>query len=312
MHLAFMRPKQVIPREELEQLCTQFNIGRLKRYRRIKEGNINTNYYVKTDKREYVFRFYTFKDEKEVREEHRILEYLFRKRFPTPQPVVCDHKTHLIWENRPVSCFSFIHGHHLKKLTIRNVKEIAAITAELHLITKDYKTSLAGEGIDAIRKGIKEKKEELITSGFRHAQELIAFLEKELATITFPKTLPRGIVHVDIKNENTLFRHRFESLLDFDNMYEDAFVIDIGSALMWWCTGPKGLNLRKVKAFLDTYREKRPLTKAEEAYITTALRFNLLKQAFKYAYICLPKKRFAEKQAWVFIRMYEIIKHCNI
>jgi len=121
-------------------------------------------------------------------------------------------------------------------------------------------------------------------------------------------TLPRGVVHVDIKKEKTLFKkHHFETLLDFDNCYFDSFVVDIASTIMWWCIENHKINKTKMKQFLKEYSKTRKISKQEQKYILEALRFNLLKQAFKYAYICLPNPKFAEKNSHSFMKTYNSI-----
>jgi len=61
MLLNQIKPKLVIPKTEIKSLCAFFGIGQPRSFYRIKRGNINTNYYVKTSKGEFVFRFYTSK-----------------------------------------------------------------------------------------------------------------------------------------------------------------------------------------------------------------------------------------------------------
>ena len=63
--------------------------------------------------------------------------------------------------------------------------------------------------------------------------------------------------------------------------------------------------------FIKAYSEVRPLTAQELDFLTAAVAFNMLKQAFKYAYICLPKKEFAQKKAYSFIEMYKCLKNLD-
>lgn len=302
-----IEPKLTVPEEELADLCKYFEVGKLMKFFRIKQGNINTNYYVRTSHGEYVMRFYTFKQPEEIEAEHEILDYLYNKGFPTPRPVEKGDKTYDFYKDKPVCCFSYVQGHHLKKIKTTNIKEVARVTAKLHNLTEGFETKkkLEGEGLEVVKETVKKKRNLMVKSDFKDAERFMNFLERELEKIHFPDNLPRGVVHVDIKNENTLFNHKFETLLDFDNCYFDSFIIDIGSSIMWWCTDKNRINAKKAKLFLKEYGKHMLLSEEELAYLLESLKFNMLKQAFKYAYIMLPHREFAEKKAYEFKRLYE-------
>ena len=305
-----MQAKITLGGTEISHLCQTLAIGRKETYRRISIGNINTNYYVKTDKGEFVLRFYSQKTLKEIREEHRLLRFLHKNHFPTPVPV----KDQILrYKGRWVGAFEYVRGKHLRKLYKHDLKEIAQTTAILHSLTRRYEFGNIGEDIGMIRKSLSKKKKELIDSGFNNAKSFCSFLRSELENIRFPTNLPKGVVHVDIKDENVIFyKHHFETLLDFDNAYRDHLVVDIGSCLLWWCTDAEGLDKSRANLFIHEYQKKRKMGVKEKSNINKALLFNALKQAFKYAYICLPKKKYAEKKAYSFIRIYDQLKRQNV
>ena len=308
MLLRQMRPKLTVPPREIDYLCSYYEIGKRQSYGKITIGNINTNYYVRTDNGEYVFRFYTFKEKRHVKEEHRLLHYLYEKGFPTPRPVMRDGDSFVRYKNTIVACFAYERGVHEHKLDKHDFRQVARTTARLHKLSGDYTpgTHLEGEGLEDVKKEIRKRSAELKRAEFTNATQFIKTLKEELEKIRFPHTLPQGIVHVDVKDENVLFyNHKFEALLDFDNAYKDALVIDIGSCLLWWCTSSHdGLDKQRMKIFLAEYENERPLTNTERKYVMDAVRFNALKQAFKYAYVCLPSRRYAEHKAKEFMNIY--------
>ena len=299
-----IKKKDKLQKTEILLASDYFKLGKVRSYIFINKGNINSNYFIVTDKGKYILRAYSFKTEKEIISELELLQFLSYKKFPCPVPVIA--KIYKIGKKN-ICCFKYINGYEQKHITIPTLRAIAKFLAKLHLLTRDYqmKYKREGEGLSVIKMYIKRNKKNILESKFKDAKKFLNYLESEIDCLYFDDDLPKGVVHVDIKKENIISgNNRQISFIDFDNSYLDAFIIDIGSAIMWLCVEKEVFNIKKVKIFLHEYNSVRKLTKKEESFIIESIKFNCLKQAFKYAYICLPKLKFAERFAYYFIKLH--------
>jgi Ser/Thr protein kinase RdoA (MazF antagonist) len=295
--------KPKLSKDDFLRICYDLGLGNLKKTSSFNKGNINSNYLLQTSKGKFAVRCYNFKSEKEIIMELELLGFLYKKRFFSPKPV---SKKVLKIGTKKVCCFGFVEGKYPRN-DLGVIKEVAKLTAKLHNLTTHYKKPFQreGESLETIKRYIKWQGHAIANSKFRDGLKFIQFIDTELQNIRFSHMLQRGIVHVDIKRENILQNKKKMTLLDFDNSYSDFIVVDIGSTIMWWCFDNGRLNEKKVKVFLEEYDKIRIISDLEKSFIAEAIRFNLLKQAFKYAYICLPKLKFAEKNAYYFLECYK-------
>ena len=78
-----------LSKNELESFFSKYNLGKLINYKGIEEGIENTNYFIKTEKGEYILTLY----EKTVEEKDlpffiSLMRNLFDKNFPSPKPII--------------------------------------------------------------------------------------------------------------------------------------------------------------------------------------------------------------------------------
>ena len=303
--------KDKLLKSEIISAAAFFRLGKIISYSLVSQGNINSNYIILTDKGRYILRAYKFKNEEEIISEIDLLNYLSSNHFPCPILIGNIFKT----KRKNICCFKYIEGQELKKVNEKELKGIAKLLAKFHLLTRNYRLKFKreGEGLSVIKHYLEIKKRDILKSKFKDSENFINFLETELKSLNFKNDLPSGAVHVDVKSENVIAGKSGKlNLIDFDNFYLDYFVVDIGSTLMWLCADKEKINLKRAEIFLDEYASHRKLTKNEKRYITESIKFNCLKQAFKYAYICLPRLKFAEHWAYYFIRLYKNIQNQEI
>ncbi|HBB36753.1 MAG: Homoserine kinase [Candidatus Moranbacteria bacterium GW2011_GWC1_45_18] len=305
--------KDKLLKSEITAAAVFFQLGTVFSYSLIGRGNINSNYILLTNSGKYLLRAYKFKTEKEIISELGLLNYLSRKGFPCPIPVGNIYKT----KKKNICCFKYIEGRELKKVTDKKLREIANLMANLHILTRNYhlKNKREGEGLAVIKRYLKNKKGVILKSKFRNSQKFIDFLESEIKKLHFDSNLPSGAIHVDVKAENVILgKDGRLSFIDFDNFYLDSFITDIANAIMWLCVNKdqKKLDRRKAKIFLTEYGAIRKLTKKEIANLHENYKFYCLKGAFKYAYICLPRLKFAERWAYYFVELYKNISKQDI
>jgi homoserine kinase type II len=297
--------KIILKKEQLRKMADFFGLGKIITSKLMKKGNINSNYSLTTKDGKYIIRVYNLKEKHEIDSEIAILKLLGLNGFPCPYPI---GKEYVGPHRKIVRCFNFCTGRMCQIVDTKLLRQTASNLAKLHLLTTNYQPiyKREGEGLACIKKNLETYKKKILRSRFRKKEYFVNILTKQLGTLKFSNRLPRGIVHVDVKKENILIKPDGKiHLLDFDNAYKDAFVIDIGSTIMWLCFDGERLNKKKMRLFLKEYNKVRRITKFEKKYIYSSIEFNLLKQAFKYAYMCLPSLTFAEKNAYHFIKAYQ-------
>jgi len=302
--------KRILPREEIGRAAAYFRTGKVLRAALIRKGVINTNYVLRTKKGRFLLRLYNLSSLESVKDELQLLQHLTERGLRVPQPRKGKRGHVLAFDSFPLCCFHYIEG---KKpvTTAALIKEVGALTGDLHNLTAAYGASYRkeGEGVLPMLRLAEEAREALLRGGFKDAEGFLASIAAGMSEIRFPRSLPEGIIHVDIKEENVLRdRHGALALIDFDNSYRDKLINDVGSCLMWWCMARERLDMSSAGAFLKGYEGRRRLSREERMNIIPAFEFNLLKQALKYAYICLPRKEFAEKKAYYFLRCYQNVK----
>jgi homoserine kinase type II len=300
--------KDKLQKSEIISAVEFFNLGKLLAYTLVKRGNINSNYIIKTSVGKYILRVYKFKTKKEILSELDLLNFLHSKKFPCPNPAGKIYKE----KNKLICCFKYIEGQDPKIIDSKTLQKIARLLANLHVLSKNYKTKYKreGEGLSTIKRYLKNKGGDILKSEFKGGKDFISYLKLELDKLHLDKNVPAGVVHIDVKKENIIVdKNKNFNFIDFDNFYLDYFVMDIGSALMWLCVEREKLNMNKIKMFLEAYESVRKMSKLEKDNLLESIKFCCLKQAFKYAYICLPRLKFAEKMSHYFVRLYKNINN---
>ena len=89
----------------------------------------------------------------------------------------------------------------------------------------------------------------------------IPLIENELEQIefeqTFEQNLPKGLIHIDIHDQNVLFhsnQNQLAAVLDFDDMSFGPFLLDIAMTLSFWCSIGSKFQIDYAKEFLKEYQ----------------------------------------------------------
>ncbi len=88
------------------------------------------------------------------------------------------------------------------------------------------------------------------------------------------KVLPRGVIHADLFRDNTLFEEdKLTGMLDFYCASEGAFILDLAITVNDWCSHDSGeFNRMKLEALLAGYESVRILQESEKGLWNLALR----------------------------------------
>lgn len=276
--------------------------------KKFKAGVLNDNYLAITEKGNYVFRIYNFKNKEQVGFETELLEFLKENNFPSPK-LLADNYNELIgnFNNKPCIFYEFIEGEQLKNITPGIMSQIGEAMAKLHNLSKNFQPSIKKPTWEPeeLKRITAENKNKMLNSGFPRAEELMDFTETELAKYSFPENLPKGITHQDIKPENIIIKdNKIAGIIDFDNSYIGAFLHDITTTIIWVCFQNNELNESLMKELLKGYEKERKLTEEERKYLLPGIKFRLAREVFIGPFVTLHLPELSKERADYFMNLY--------
>ena len=281
-----------VSEKELNDFFSKYNLGKLLGHKGIEEGIENTNYFINTEKGNFILTIYEKRvEEKDLPFFISLMRNLFDKNFPSPKPIINKNGNYISEiSGKKAAVVSFLDGSAKRILNPNDCYEIGINSAKLHLITKD----LAGKrenklSINSWRKIYNKVKKDCS----KIHPNLISVIEKNLDEIekNWPKDIPSGIIHADLFPDNIFFKNnKLSGIIDFYFSCNDFYAFEIAICLNALCFEGKNENLSfnvtKAKKFIDGYSSIRKLTEKEKESLKilcqgAAIRF-LLTRVFDY------------------------------
>jgi len=270
----------------VEEILSNYSIGRLNEFKGIEDGIENTNYFLLVDEKKYILTIY----EKRVKSEDLpffsdLMTGLDKENFRCPVPIKNkDNKTISFYKDKRLMIVSFLEGKAKKILNPNNCRALGREVAHMHLITKNFKIQRQNDlSIKSWRKIFEQVKEKCINIH----RDLPKLIESNLADVekNWPTNLPKGIIHADLFNDNIFFKdEKFNGIIDFYFSCNDFYALEIAICFNALCfDGSKdnlSFNVTKAKNFMDGYSQLRKLNDNEKKSIKvlsqgSALRFLL-------------------------------------
>ena len=273
-------------KENIEEILSNYAIGKLNSFKGIQEGIENTNYFLLVDNKKYILTIY----EKRVKSEDlpffsELMTSLNKASVRCPIPIVNKQKKSITdYNGKKLMIVTYLEGKAKKILTPQNCKSVGIEVAKMHEITKNFKIKRKNNlSINSWRKLFSSVKKECS----KIHQDLPKLIESNLNDVekNWPHDLPKGIIHADLFSDNIFFNNNeFSGLIDFYFSCEDFYAFEIAICFNALCFDgvPKNLsfNVTKAKNFIDGYSSIRKLTDDEKGNIKVlsqgaALRFLL-------------------------------------
>lgn len=255
-----------VPDDEMAAFVARYGIGDLLSAKGIAEGVENSNYLLHTTQGFYILTLY----EKRVNPGDLpffvdLMEHLAARGLNCPQPIR-DSRGEALGQlaGRPAAIVTFLDGLSIRRPTAVHCGELGRGLAELHAAGADFAMerfnalSVAGWRPLAEQAGAAA---DTVSPGL--ARRLLA--EIETHERSWPRDLPRGVIHADLFPNNVFFiKDRLSGLIDFYFACTDAFAYDLAICLNSWCfEADASFNLTKGQALLAGYESVRPLEPAE-------------------------------------------------
>ena len=281
-----------INNRDILNIENQFNIGKIQRYKGIKKGIENTNYFITIKNKKYILTIF------EKRVNSRDLPYfmnlmsrLSKLKVKCPNPVK-SKKGKFIFKikNKNACIVSFLIGKDKKELNYKDCYMVGKNVAKLHLASKKIKlyrrNSLSISSWSNLLSKISIKIDKL-------SKNLKSVMKNELIQIkkAWPKNMPKGIIHSDLFVDNIIFhKKKFHGFIDFYFSCNDYLSYELATCVNALCFEKKNskyvLNKRKSSNLLKGYESIRKLKNIEKKNFNTmckgsALRY-LLTRAYDY------------------------------
>ena len=271
---------------KIEEILSNYDLGKLELFKGIEEGIENTNYFLSINKKKFILTVY----EKRVKPKDLpffsdLMSSLNKANFKCPAPIL-NNKNNTIsdFDGKKLMIVSFLDGKAKQNLSPDNCKSIGVETAKMHELTKNLKLKRQNDlSVNSWRKlfdAVRDKCTKIHKDLPKLIEENLTDVEKN-----WPKDLPRGIIHADLFHDNIFFiQDKFSGVIDFYFSCEDYFAFEIAICFNALCfDGLKNnlsFNVTKAKNFIDGYTSIRKLTNEERESIKVlsqgaALRFLL-------------------------------------
>ena len=273
-------------KKDIEEILSNYSIGKLKFFKGIQEGIENTNYYLLVEEKKYILTIY----EKRVNPQDlpffsSLMLGLNNKKYKCPVPIINNKNATISdYKDKKLMIVSFLEGKAKQVLTPNNCKQVGVEVAKMHEITKDFKIKRNNNlSITSWRNLFNSIKDQCTKIN----KDLPKLIEANLTDVekNWPKNLPNGIIHADLFSDNIFFQNeKFSGIIDFYFSCNDFYSFEIAICFNALCfDGQKSnlsFNVTKAKNFIDGYSKIRKLSEEEKRSIKVlsqgaALRFLL-------------------------------------
>ena len=275
-----------LSQNKIEDILSNYSLGKLDSFKGIEEGIENTNYFLSINSKKFILTVY----EKRVKPADLpffsdLMSSLNKANFKCPAPISnIDNSTITNFEGKKLMIVSFLEGKAKQNLSPNNCKAIGVEIAKMHELTKDFKYKRQNDlSINSWRNLFESVKDECS----KLHKDLPKLIEENLTNVErhWPKDLPKGIIHADLFHDNIFFnKDELSGIIDFYFSCEDFFAFEIAICFNALCfDGVKenlSFNVTKAKNFIDGYSSIRKLSDLEKQSIKVlsqgaALRFLL-------------------------------------
>ncbi len=274
-----------------------FNLGKISKYKGIKKGIENTNYFIKFEKKKTVLTIFEKRvNPKDLPFFMKLMSGLSKLKIVCPEPIKSKKGSFLFKiKNKNACLVSFLKGNDKKKLNTKDCLAIGKNIAKLHKATIKLKlrrtNSLSIKLLPKLLSKIDNRINKL-------SKDLKLQMRNELKKLIkkWPKNLPKGIIHSDLFIDNIFFfRKKFYGFIDFYFSSTDFYLYELSTCINALCFdkryGKYTLNRKKSSNLLKGYETIRKLRHSEKKHFNTLCRASALRYLLtrSYDYLNTPK-----------------------
>ncbi len=305
--------------EELDALLERYAIGDLASCKGIAEGVENSNFFLSTDRAQFILTLY----EKRVSPDDLpyflgLMEHLARNGVTCPTPVH-DREGRVLQTvaGKPAAMVTFLSGYSLRKPLPVHCRGLGAALARLHEAGLTFPMKRA----NALSVAGWEKLFAAIGEAHKLEPGMAGEIGAELESLgaQWPANLPQGVIHADLFPDNVFFLDgQVSGLIDFYFACNDLLAYDLAICMNAWCFElDHAFNVTKARALLDGYNSVRPLGAGEVEALPVlakgaAMRFLLTRL---YDWFNTPPsamvKRKDPMEYWRKLKFHQSVRTCS-
>ena len=267
--------------DELASWITQFDLGKAHAIKGISSGIENTNFFITTDRGEYVLTVFEKLTFEQLPFYLNLMRHLAERGVSVPAPIA-NREGAIVntLHGKPAAIVTKLHGD--CQLTPQPVHcaAVGAMLARMHVAAQDFpirQPNLRGidwwnETAPVVMQYLSDSDKQLLTSE-------MAFQNAFAASDTF-RQLQSGPIHADLFRNNVMFDgEQLSGFFDFYFAGCDTWLFDVAVTVNDWCIDLESgkLDTARVRAMLDAYHRERPFTAAEQSSWQTMLRAGALR-----------------------------------
>jgi homoserine kinase type II len=278
-----------VSESEAGELVRALQLGEMRELRGIHGGIENTNYFLTTDRGEYVLTLFERLTAEQLPFYLYLMKHLAQRGIPVPDPHAIPASgsagdaegqlLHIVC-GKPAAVVDRLRGHSELAPTPAHCAAVGEMLARMHIAARDYPRSqpnLRGlawwnETVPVVLPHVDEAQRVLL-------QSELAF-QNHIEQGSAYAALPRGPIHADLFRDNVMFEEgRLTGFFDFYFAGVDTWLFDIAVCLNDWCIDlPTGAHDEaRADAFLRAYATVRPLAIAERRLLPAMLRAGALR-----------------------------------
>ncbi|MFD2204337.1 homoserine kinase [Kiloniella antarctica] len=255
-----------VPDDEVDAFLTEYNIGEVLSLKGIAEGVENSNFILHTTLGLFILTLYEKRVEKtDLPFFLGYMQHLAAKGISCPVPIAGKDGNNLRELcGRPAAITAFLEGMWPRRIQPFHCRALGRTMAEMHLAGQDFKiqrpNSLSVDGWEEVLNACEEKGEQIKLGLTQTLKDEFTFLDAN-----WPDTLPKGVIHADMFQDNVFFIHeKLSGVIDFYFACNDLLAYEIAICLNAWCFElDNSFNITKAQLLIKAYQEVRPLTKEE-------------------------------------------------
>ncbi|UGQ47105.1 homoserine kinase [Massilia endophytica] len=267
--------------DDVAQWIKQFPLGRATALKGIASGIENTNYFLSTERGEYVLTIFENLNFEQLPFYLELMRHLAARGVLVPAPVPNDKGVLCVpLHGKPAAIVSKLEGSSQMEPRPVHCAAVGAMLAKMHLAGQDfplYQPNLRGlewwrQAAPAVMPHLSEAEAALLRSEMEYQEEFAA-------SDTY-RCLQQGPVHADLFRNNVMFDgERLTGFFDFYFAGCDTWLFDVAVTVNDWCVDLASgrLDEPRVRAMLDAYHAVRPFTEAEKKAWPCALRAGALR-----------------------------------
>jgi homoserine kinase type II len=273
-----------VTRPQLDAFFSHYHLGNVLSYVGIKEGMVNSNYFVSTTQDTFVLTLFEDMLATEVEAVVDLLAHLAKHQIVSPAPQYNQQGLALqVLNDKPALLCKRLVGAALTNPTLDHCIQIGSQLAKLHRCTQDYIFPVANPyDINGLVMAFQEIANDVSADDHAAISHELAFQSEHPSN-----ELPTGLIHADLFRDNVLFENgQLSGLLDFYSACHGELLFDLAIVVNDWCCDDGVINPEKMTALLSSYQSIRPLEAVEKRLWPimlrrAALRFWLSRLAYQ-------------------------------